>query len=115
MSLADRLAAAQRDRTAPERTGGLDDAAPRPRRHVDPFAELKRTVHHALLDSLGPQLYDSKQTQSDVEQKVRQTLQEVLAQDHTPLTGNDRLASPRRSPTTSSATGRWSPTCATAT
>jgi len=90
MSLADRLAAAQRDRTAPERTGGLDDAAPRPRRTIDPLAELKRTVHHALLDSLGPKLYDSKQTQSDVEQKVRQTLQEVLAQDHTPLTGADR-------------------------
>ena len=49
------------------------------------IAELKRTVHHALLDSLGPKLYDSRLTQSDVEQKVRQTLQEVLAQDHTAL------------------------------
>ena len=91
MSLADRLAAAQRERVTPERPGqALDDSAPRPRRVLDPFAELKRTVHHALLDSLGPKLYDSRLTQSDVEQKVRQTLQEVLAQDHTPLTGPDR-------------------------
>ena len=91
MSLADRLAAAQRDRVTPERQGqALEDSAPRPRRVVDPFAELKRTVHHALLDSLGPKLYDSRLTQSDVEQKVRQPLQEVLAQDHAPLTGPDR-------------------------
>ena len=91
MSLADRLAAAQRDRVSPDRPGpALDDAPARSRRASDPFAQLKRTVHQALLDSLGPKLYDSRLTQSDVEQKVRQTLQEVLAQDHTPLTGTDR-------------------------
>ena len=61
-----------------------------PRRSVDPFADLKRTVHQTLLDNLGPKLYDSRLTQSELEQKVRQTLQEVLAQDETPLTVADR-------------------------
>jgi pilus assembly protein CpaF len=47
-------------------------------------------VHQTLLDNLGPKLYDSRLTQADLEQKVRSTLQEVLAQDDTPLTVADR-------------------------
>ena len=47
-------------------------------------------MHQALLDNLGPKLYDSRQTQSELEQKVRQTLQEVLSQEDTPLTTADR-------------------------
>jgi pilus assembly protein CpaF len=47
-------------------------------------------VHQTLLDNLGPKLYDSRLTQSELEQKVRQTLQEVLAQEETPLTVADR-------------------------
>jgi pilus assembly protein CpaF len=93
MSLADRLAAAKRERgvvAGPTSTDGFEPAAPRPRRSADPFAELKRTVHQTLLDNLGPKLYDSRLTQSELEQKVRQTLQEVLAQDDTPLTVADR-------------------------
>jgi Mrp family chromosome partitioning ATPase len=78
---------------------------------------LKRTssVHAALLENLGPQLYDSRLTQAELEQKVRVTLQEVLAQEETPLTTPDRARSPRRSPTTSSATARSSRSCATRT
>ena len=93
MSLADRLAAAQRDRGTPSTQSsgeGFASAAPRSRRVGDPFTVLKRTVHQSLLDSLGPKLYDSRTTQSELEQKVRQTLQEVLAQDETPLSVADR-------------------------
>jgi hypothetical protein len=94
MSLADRLAAAKRERgvvpTQSTEDGGFSPAAPRARRNTDPFAELKRTVHQTLLDNLGPKLYDSRLTQSELEQKVRQTLQEVLAQEETPLTVADR-------------------------
>jgi len=43
----------------------------------DPFAEIKRTVHQALLETLGPKLYDSRLSQPELEQRVRQTLQEV--------------------------------------
>ncbi|MGH8969503.1 MAG: CpaF family protein [Actinomycetes bacterium] len=93
MSLADRLAAAKRDRGVipPESNGEAIAGAPvRTRRHADPFLDLKRAVHQTLLDNLGPKLYDSRLTQSELEQKVRLTLQEVLAQDDTPLTVADR-------------------------
>src|SRR5690242_6092878 len=96
MSLADRLAAAKRERgVVTQENGTAGDgsfvaAAPRARRSVDPFSDLKRTVHQTLLDNLGPKLYDSRLTQSELEQKVRQTLQEVLSQEETPLTVPDR-------------------------
>jgi pilus assembly protein CpaF len=99
MSLQDRLAQARRDRTpvredrGPAQNGTTAPGIPvRPRRNVkvDPFADLKRQVHQALLDTLGPKLYDARLTQSEMEQKVRQTLQEVLATGEMPLTSADR-------------------------
>jgi pilus assembly protein CpaF len=96
MSLADRLAQAKRDRgTLPEQQEQQDaDAVGGPvrtRRHVaDPFGDLKRAVHQSLLDTLGPKLYDARLTQSELEQRVRITLQEVLSQEDTPLTVADR-------------------------
>jgi pilus assembly protein CpaF len=93
MTISDRIAAAKRARTIPDEGSG-DEAvaptAPKTRRHVDPFAELKRTVHQRLLETLGPKLYDAHLTQSDLETKVRQTLQETLAAQDTPLTVQDR-------------------------
>jgi len=98
VTLADRLAAAKRDRGTLPTDNGAGDAldtlqsrrSGRARGVSDPFAELKRTVHQALLDNLGPKLYDARLTSTDLEQKVRQTLHEVLAQDETPLTVSDR-------------------------
>ena len=92
MSLSDRLAQARLDRG-----GATTQAATstRPGKHgrkaaVDPFADLKRKVHAQLLDTLGPKLYDSRMTESELEQRVRQSLQEVLALEETPLTTADR-------------------------
>jgi pilus assembly protein CpaF len=94
MSLADRLAAARRDRVdATETEPGLNDAIgqqTRVSRHVDPFSHVKQVVHQQLLETLGPKLYDARMTQSDLEAKVRASLQEVLAQEETPLTTADR-------------------------
>jgi pilus assembly protein CpaF len=93
MSLAERIAAAKRDRGVAEAGASGEALGGPPKRHRrigDPFADLKRAVHQTLLDSLGPKLYDSRLTQADLEQKVRSTLQEVLAQDDTPLTVADR-------------------------
>ena len=92
MTLADRLAQARRDRDALE-AGDSSDVLVGFRRNgraVDPFDELKRTVHQSLLENLGPKLYDSRLSQGELEQKVRLTLQEVLAQEDTPLTIADR-------------------------
>ncbi len=93
MSLADRLAEARRQKAPTARVEADDTLTGKPaakRKTSDPFADLKRQVHQALLDNLGPKLYDSRQTQSELEQKVRQTLQEVLSQEDTPLTTPDR-------------------------
>jgi pilus assembly protein CpaF len=92
MTLADRLAQAKKTKQPVETKA--DGSSPGPTktraRHVDPFAEVKRAVHQALLDSLGPTLYDARMTQSELETKVRHTLQEVLRSEETPLTTTDR-------------------------
>jgi pilus assembly protein CpaF len=93
MSLADRLAQARRSRdadTEPTNQALEPHQNGAGRRTADPFGELKRTVHSTLLDSLGPQLYDAKFTQADLEQKVRHTLHDVLAREETPLSITDR-------------------------
>src|SRR3954454_1104062 len=99
MSLADRLAQARRDRTpvledpaASPNGSNIPGLPVRTRRggNIDPFGELKRQVHQSLLDTLGPKLYDARLTQAEMEQKVRQTLQEVLSTGEMPLTSTDR-------------------------
>ena len=98
MSLADRLAQARQGRAVEEQGTRLTQStgAPAPFAHRrrntagDPFGDLKRTVHQALLDNLGPKLYDARLTQSELEQRVRQTLQEVLSTGDMPLTSADR-------------------------
>jgi len=88
MSLSDRLA----QRRGPG--GALAIEQPgvprRTARHADPFAAVKRSVHEALLDALGPKLYDAHLDQRELEQRVTQTLQAVLQVDESPLTVADR-------------------------
>jgi pilus assembly protein CpaF len=60
-------------------------------RHTDPFGPLKRSVHEALLESLGPRLYDAHIDQRELEQLVTHTLQGVLQRDETPMTTSDRM------------------------
>jgi pilus assembly protein CpaF len=62
----------------------------RPHRQSDPFAAVKRSVHAALLEALGPKLYDVNIDQRELEQRVTETLQGVLQRDETPLTAADR-------------------------
>ena len=93
MSLSDRLAQARRRTGVPTAADAANGSAPAGARRApaaDPLADLKRTVHASLLESLGPQLYDSRLTEDELEGKVRATLQEVLAQEDTPLTVTDR-------------------------
>ncbi len=59
-------------------------------RHEDPFGPLKRSVHEALLEALGPTLYDTHLDERDLERQVTQTLQAVLQRDETPMTSADR-------------------------
>ena len=99
MSLADRLAQARADRasgedrlsTRPRGATHLTGGRSRRSAPIDPFLDLKRQVHQSLLDNLGPKLYDARLTQQELEQKVRQTLAEVLSAGDIPLTARDRV------------------------
>ncbi|KQU69458.1 CpaF family protein [Phycicoccus sp. Root101] len=92
MSLAERLENVRRGQQAASgETGATATAAAQERqRVVDPFSTVKASVHQALLDSLGPQLYDPHLDQSELEAKVRHTLQEVIDHEETPLSLADR-------------------------
>jgi pilus assembly protein CpaF len=87
MSLSDRLA-----QRLPAGAVSLEQPAVprRANRHADPFAAVKRSVHEALLEALGPRLYDAHLDQRELEQRVTQTLQVVLQHDESPLTVADR-------------------------
>jgi pilus assembly protein CpaF len=88
VNLEERIQAARNGATA---TPGLPEARQGGAvRELDPFAGLKQSVHSALLESLGPKLYDAKMQQSELEQRVRQTLQTVLDSNDSPMTATDR-------------------------
>jgi len=59
--------------------------------YVDPYAPIKRSVHAALLESLGPSLYDARMDEKELESRVRQTLNTVMDSEETLLSGSDRL------------------------
>src|SRR5665647_3881221 len=83
MSLADRLDQARRSQPeAPDGHDGPAGAKPAVVRVRDPFAAVKASVHQALLDSLGPQLYDPHLEQAELELRVRQTLQTAVSYTH---------------------------------
>ena len=56
----------------------------------DTFGDVKRSVHQALIDTVGPRLYDPHMTQQALEQLVRQTLQTAVVREETPLSSADR-------------------------
>jgi pilus assembly protein CpaF len=86
-SLSDRIA----QRAAPGAAAGEPQGGSRRNaRYVDPFATVKRGVHAALLEALGPRLYDAHIDQRELEQRVVTTLGTVLQRDETPMTVADR-------------------------
>jgi pilus assembly protein CpaF len=85
MSLAERLAQ-RRPGDRPEPLRGLAAAVSRT---TGPLADIRRRVHRELQEILGPQLYNERSVEI-LEQRVRETLQEVLNREETPLTAADR-------------------------
>ncbi len=85
MSLAERIS--QRRQPDPaDRGRAAAGAAPRT---AGPLADISRRVHRELQEILGPQLYNERSPDA-LEQRVRQTLHEVLGKEQTPLTTADR-------------------------
>ena len=89
---------------------GNGATAPAP--EADPYADLKARIHHACIAKLGPELYNNDGTE-ELSDRVYRAVTEELALDRTPLTREERRELVPSSPTTSSATGRWSRCCAT--
>src|SRR4029453_15073119 len=81
------------ERLARARTAGvLSPSAPREpdqrqlhRARPDPLAELRQKVHRALVEALGPRLYDSELSSEQLHTKVREMLQRALEEEETPL------------------------------
>ncbi len=94
-SLADRLAAASRDRahSAPTRadlTPSTGPAGRAQRPDADAFRDLKATVHTRLVTQLGPKLYDAELTSGELERMVRGALQEAMQEEDVVLAPADR-------------------------
>src|SRR6478735_5950737 len=84
-SLADRLAAASRDRaTLPTSNDAMATMSKNERRGKEEtkaendYSELKAQVHNTLLQQLGPKLYDAELTQTELEHMVKGALQEAM-------------------------------------
>ena len=88
MSLSERLDSVRRAQQpiAPVPTGQLRVLPTM----VDPLAEVKARVHQAMIDQLGPKLYDPNLPAADLEARVRQTLQSIIDAEQTPLAVADR-------------------------
>jgi pilus assembly protein CpaF len=61
----------------------------RERGAVDPYAELKTRIHHAVIAKVGPQLFTTETT-DDLQERVLRSVTEQLALDRTPLTREER-------------------------
>jgi pilus assembly protein CpaF len=68
----------------------------RHRRTYDPLADVRRRAHQALLDLLGPRLYDVVTSDEDLERQVREALPDVLAQEEGVLSASDRATAFRQ-------------------
>jgi pilus assembly protein CpaF len=92
-NLSERLEAARRAQATPG-AASPEPARARPRAgrpgRRDPYAGVKDRVHQKLVDTLGPQLYDPHLAEHTLATQVRSTLQEVLAEEQTPLSHADR-------------------------
>ena len=89
MSLADRLDSVRKAQPLP---GGETAArgAPVKGRQLDPFSQVKERVHQALMENLGPRLYDPHLPEAELATQVRTTLQQTIDSESTPLSHADR-------------------------
>lgn len=67
-----------------------EDAASAGSRPADPLTAIKRTIHQALLESLGRKLYDPGLTAADLEAKVREELAEAINEHSSQVPAADR-------------------------
>ncbi|GIE75629.1 type II secretion system protein E [Actinoplanes philippinensis] len=89
MSLSARLAAAQQDRS--QQAARPMTAAERNPSGSDQVNEVRLRIQRRLADELGPTLYGTDRDRpDDLDARVRDGLNELLAREETPLSGADR-------------------------
>ncbi len=71
-------------------TSVLSNSRRNSRRAYDPLAAVRRRAHEALLELLGPQLYETVTDDEELARRVRESLPEVLSREEIPLTAADR-------------------------
>jgi len=87
MGLHDRIGA-QRNSSSGEGEQGNGLGGSQPRR-MDPYAELKTSVHHACIGQLGAELL-KRESNEDLSERVLRAVTEQLTLDRTPLTRDER-------------------------
>ena len=75
-----------RRRRRPRRAG---ERAPQSSGVVDPYAELKTRIHHAVIETVGVELFKQEMTE-DLHDRVLRAVTEQLVLDRTPLTREER-------------------------
>ena len=89
-TLHERLARARTARTVAEAAPPEADQRQPHRVAPSPLAELRQKVHRALVEAVGPELYDAELPPEQLHAKVRELLQRALEDQETPLTGEER-------------------------
>jgi pilus assembly protein CpaF len=89
-TLHERLARARTAATPATATPPAAEQRQPHRAKPDPLAELRQKVHRALVEAVGPELYDAELPPEQLHAKVRELLQRALEDQETPLTGDER-------------------------
>ena len=90
MSLADRLDSVRRSQPPAEPTSPIQQADGARRRASDPFARSRAACTRRSSTTSGPRLYDPHLPEAELAAQVRQTLQETIDAEQTPLSHADR-------------------------
>jgi pilus assembly protein CpaF len=89
-SLHERLARAKTAGVLPQNAPREPDQRQLHRTRPDPLAELRQKVHRALVEALGPRLYDSEMSAEQLHDKVHEMLKRAIEEEETPLTRPER-------------------------
>ena len=89
-SLHERLARAKTAGVLPQSAPREPDQRQLHRTRPDPLAELRQKVHRALVEALGPRLYDSEMSADQLRDKVHEMLKRAIEEEETPLTRQER-------------------------
>lgn len=71
--------------------GGETGQDPRLGQRSDPaIGEIRHRIHGALIEELGPILYDTRMNEEELRKRVHDSLHQSLAQERTPLSAADK-------------------------